>query len=213
MLSGRLKDFCPDLIWNCRGGQEDIGKWFIEEIIHHDSFIDTLKTVYVRNISCHYCVSSYGRMVCLNTLTHRQQNLMPYRNRSLGIFWTNGMFSGISMLNRKENILRKLSLRSWYISILVNTASIKSLFNISLRLTLYLYVCLRLSLSLYIYIFVCVCMCVCAHACWRSKDQLISDVLLWTTHVSASVGRLIRTYIFSVDTGCCLEDMLRANHD
>ena len=32
--------------------------------------------------------------------------------------------------------------------------------------------------------------------CWRSKDELISDVLLWTpTHGCARVGRPARTYI------------------
>ena len=32
--------------------------------------------------------------------------------------------------------------------------------------------------------------------CWRSKDELISDVLLWTpTHGRTSVGRPARTYI------------------
>ena len=46
--------------------------------------------------------------------------------------------------------------------------------------------------------------------CWRSKDEHISDILLWTTsHRSAIVGRLTRTYLrqLCTDTGCCLEDL------
>ena len=45
--------------------------------------------------------------------------------------------------------------------------------------------------------------------CWKSKDKLISDVLLWTpTHRISSVGQLSVTYIhqFCVDTGWSLED-------
>ena len=48
--------------------------------------------------------------------------------------------------------------------------------------------------------------------CWRSRDELISDVLLWTpTHGCAKAGR---TYIQQLceDTGCCPED-LPAPHD
>ena len=42
--------------------------------------------------------------------------------------------------------------------------------------------------------------------CWRSRDELISDVLLWTpTHGRAKAGRPARTYIQQLceDTGCC----------
>ena len=45
--------------------------------------------------------------------------------------------------------------------------------------------------------------------CWRSKDELISDILLWiTSHVRAKAGRQARTYIqqLCVETGCSLED-------
>ena len=45
--------------------------------------------------------------------------------------------------------------------------------------------------------------------CWRSKDELISDLLQWTPlHQRACVGRLWRTYPQQVctDTGCNLED-------
>ena len=35
--------------------------------------------------------------------------------------------------------------------------------------------------------------------CWRSKDELINDVLLWTPpHGHTSVGRPVKTYISSV---------------
>ena len=52
--------------------------------------------------------------------------------------------------------------------------------------------------------------------CWRSRDELIRDVLLWTpTHGRAKVGRPARTYIQQIweDTGCCPEDLLRAMND
>ena len=52
--------------------------------------------------------------------------------------------------------------------------------------------------------------------CWRSRDKLISDVLLWTpTHGRAKAGRPARTYIQQLceDTGCCPEDLPRAMND
>ena len=52
--------------------------------------------------------------------------------------------------------------------------------------------------------------------CWRSKDELISDVLLWKpTHGHASVGRPPRTYIDQIceDAGCCAEDLPGAMSD
>ena len=52
--------------------------------------------------------------------------------------------------------------------------------------------------------------------CWRSKDELISDVLLWKpAHGHASVGRPTKTYIdqLCVDTGCCIEDLPRMMSD
>ena len=52
--------------------------------------------------------------------------------------------------------------------------------------------------------------------CWRSRDELISDVLLWTpTHGRAKAGRPARTYIQQIceDTGCCPEDLPRAMND
>ena len=48
---------------------------------------------------------------------------------------------------------------------------------------------------------------------WRSKDELISDVLLWTpTYGQAKVGRPARTYIQQPceDTGCNPEDQPEA---
>ena len=52
--------------------------------------------------------------------------------------------------------------------------------------------------------------------CWRSRDEIISDVLLWTpTHSHAKAGRPVRTYIQQLcqDTGCCPEDLLEAMND
>ena len=52
--------------------------------------------------------------------------------------------------------------------------------------------------------------------CWRSRDELISNVLLWTpTHGRAKAGRPARTYIQQLckDTGCCPEDLPRAMND
>ena len=52
--------------------------------------------------------------------------------------------------------------------------------------------------------------------CWRSRDEFISDVLLWTpTHGRAKAGRPARTYIQQLceDTGCCPEDQPRAMND
>ena len=52
--------------------------------------------------------------------------------------------------------------------------------------------------------------------CWRSKDELISDVLLWTpTYGYAKVGRPARTYIQQLceDTGCNPEDLPEAMND
>ena len=52
--------------------------------------------------------------------------------------------------------------------------------------------------------------------CWRSRDELISDVLLWTpTHGRAKAGRPARTYIQQLceDTGCCPEDLPEAMND
>ena len=49
--------------------------------------------------------------------------------------------------------------------------------------------------------------------CWRSRVELISDVLLWTpTYGRAKAGRPARTYIQQLceDTGCNLEDLPEA---
>ena len=51
---------------------------------------------------------------------------------------------------------------------------------------------------------------------WRSKDELISDVLLWTpTYGQAKAGRPAQTYIQQLceDTGCSPEDLLEAMND
>ena len=52
--------------------------------------------------------------------------------------------------------------------------------------------------------------------CWRSRDELISDVLLWTpTYGRAKAGRPARTYIQQLceDTGCCPEDLPEVMND
>ena len=52
-----------------------------------------------------------------------------------------------------------------------------------------------------------------ARHCWRSKDELISDVLLWTpSYGQAKAGRPARTYIQQLceDTGCNPEDLPEA---
>ena len=49
--------------------------------------------------------------------------------------------------------------------------------------------------------------------CWRSRDELISDVLLWTpTYGRVKAGRLARTYIQQLckDTECSPEDLPEA---
>ena len=52
--------------------------------------------------------------------------------------------------------------------------------------------------------------------CWWSKDELISDVLLWTpVYGQAKAGRPARTYIQQLyeDTGCSPEDLPEAMND
>ena len=52
--------------------------------------------------------------------------------------------------------------------------------------------------------------------CWRSKDELISEVLLWTpAYGQAKAGRQARTYIQQLceDTGCSPEDLPEAMND
>ena len=52
--------------------------------------------------------------------------------------------------------------------------------------------------------------------CWRSRDELIRDVLLWTpTHGRAKAGRPARIYNQQLyeDTGCFPEDLPRGMND
>ena len=52
--------------------------------------------------------------------------------------------------------------------------------------------------------------------CWRSKDEFISDILLWTpTYGHTGIDWPAETCIhqFCVDTRCYLEDLLRAMAD
>ena len=49
--------------------------------------------------------------------------------------------------------------------------------------------------------------------CWRSRDELISDLLQWTpTYGRAKAGRPARTYVQQLceDTGCSPEDLPEA---
>ena len=51
---------------------------------------------------------------------------------------------------------------------------------------------------------------------WRSRDELISDVLPWTpTYGRAKAGRPVRTYIQQLceDTGCSPKDLQEAIND
>ena len=53
------------------------------------------------------------------------------------------------------------------------------------------------------------------HRC-RCRDEVISDILLWTpTHGRAKAGRPARTYLqqLSEDTGCSSEDLPKAMND
>ena len=52
--------------------------------------------------------------------------------------------------------------------------------------------------------------------CWRSRDELISDVLLWTpTYCRTNAGRLARAYIQQLcqDRECSHEDLPEAIND
>ena len=52
--------------------------------------------------------------------------------------------------------------------------------------------------------------------CWRSGDELINDILQWTSsHGRAKAGRPARTYIqqLGADRGCRLEDLPGAMDD
>ena len=52
--------------------------------------------------------------------------------------------------------------------------------------------------------------------CWRSRDELISDVLLWTpSHGQAKARRIARTYIQQLceDTGCSPEGLPEGMND
>ena len=52
--------------------------------------------------------------------------------------------------------------------------------------------------------------------CWRSKDEVISDILLWTlSHRCVCVGWPIRTYLqqLCAGTGCSQEDLSGVMND
>ena len=55
-----------------------------------------------------------------------------------------------------------------------------------------------------------------AGPCWRSRDELISDVLPWTlTHGLTKAGQQTQTYLQQLceDTGCNPEDLPKAMND
>ena len=55
-----------------------------------------------------------------------------------------------------------------------------------------------------------------AEHCWRSKDELVSDVILWTpAYGQSKAGRPSRTYIQQLceDTGCNPENLPEAMND
>ena len=55
-----------------------------------------------------------------------------------------------------------------------------------------------------------------AEHCWRGKDEIVSDVLLWTpAYGQSKAGRPARTFIQQLcdDTGCNPEDLLKAMND
>ena len=52
--------------------------------------------------------------------------------------------------------------------------------------------------------------------CWRSKDEIVRDVLLWTpAYGQSKAGRPARTYIQQLcdDTGCNTEDLPKVMND
>ena len=78
-----------------------------------------------------------------------------------------------------------------------------------------MYVCTYIYIYVRIYVHICMYTRHAGH-CWRSRDELISDVLLWTpTYGQAKAGRPARTYIQQLceDTGCNLEDLPEAMND
>ena len=81
-------------------------------------------------------------------------------------------------------------------------------------------ICNQLQLQVTIHntnnLYITKCIQVFLSSCWRSRDELMRDVLLWTpTHGRAKAGRPARTYIQQLceDTGCCPEDLPRAMNE
>ena len=80
---------------------------------------------------------------------------------------------------------------------------------------LYIYIYIWYICNIYICIYIYICNRYAGH-CWRSRDELISDVLLWTpTYGWAKAGRPAQTYIQQLceDTGCSPEDLPEAMND
>ena len=88
---------------------------------------------------------------------------------------------------------------------------------------MYIYYYIYIYTYYYIYIIYIIIYCIHIHTrtrhaghCWRSRDELISDVLLWApTYSRAKAGRSARTYIQQLceDTGCIPGDLPEAMND
>ena len=113
-----------------------------------------------------------------------------------------------SGLTGPNNIYIYVYIEAPYVYIYFETPYIYIYFETTYRYIfwdgIYIYIYIETS-YIYIYIYI-----------WRSKDEVISDVLLWTpTYGCAKVGRPARTYIQQLceDTGCNPEDLTEAMND
>ena len=95
----------------------------------------------------------------------------------------------------------------WYIALIEISFVVIALFEF-----IYIYI--------YIYIYICIYIVIFIDRerghCWRSKDKLISDVLLWTpAYGRAKPGWPARTYIQQLceDMGCSPEELPEAMND
>ena len=93
----------------------------------------------------------------------------------------------------------------WYISFLISMIHecFRPKSTIFLRIYIYIYIYIRRTRDA-------------GHHCWRSKDELVSDVLLWIpTYGQAKAGRPAWTYIQQLceDTECNPEDLPEAMND
>ena len=85
--------------------------------------------------------------------------------------------------------------------------------HICIYIYIYIYIYVHIHTMTYMHEYICIYIYI---YCWRSRDELIRDVLLWIpTHGRAKAGRPARTYIQQLceDTVCCPEDLPRAMND